>query len=299
MYPCDTPTVSTTDLENSSLIVNVSSTAGDMTTISSTAGDMMTNPGNGDDESMVGDETQMTSVMDGSDHTYASHGDGTRDYLGDSDNEASDEPNNPGDDAQENNVTNKSTLGSGELFSATSVDTVPETPPKEQNRGATPETDVVGDNTLTDETVTKTSKGKKTKRHAALVVGGGDGEWHVTITVHSDITGLISDILKKWRSYTKSLKNVSLKTSPVISMTNLNPTASRSGTKAYKMTSSVTSRDSPKKIKIYVDEDLEVEAGLIQERIQEKREDLTKDPEIGNYHSVHISCKLVTNGVTS
>ena len=54
--------------------------------------------------------------------------------------------------------------------------------------------------------------------------------------VHSDITGLVSDISKKWRSYTKSLKNVSLKTSPVISVTNLNPTASRSGTKAYKMT---------------------------------------------------------------
>ena len=168
--------VSTTDLENSSLIVNVSSTAGDMTTISSTAGDVMTNPGDGDDESMAGDETPMTSGMDGSDHAYASHGDGTRDYLGDSDNEARDQPNNLGDDAQENNVTNESTLGSGELFSATSVDTVPETPPEEQNRGATPEIDVVGDDTLTDETTTKTSKGKKTKTHAALVVGGGDGE---------------------------------------------------------------------------------------------------------------------------
>ena len=118
-------TVSTTDLENSSLIVNVSSTAGDMMTISSTAGDVMTNLGDGDNESIAGDETQMTSVVDVSDHTYASHGDGTRDYLGDSDNEASDEPNNPGDDAQENNVTNESTLGSGELFSSTSVDTCP------------------------------------------------------------------------------------------------------------------------------------------------------------------------------
>ena len=194
--------VSTTDLENSSLIVNVSSTAGDMTTISSTAGDVMTNPGDGDDESMAGDETAMTSGMDGSDHTYASHGDTTTDYLGDSDNEARDQPNNPGDDAQENNVTNESTLGSRELFSATSVDTVSETPPEEQNRGATPEIDVVGDDTLTDETTTKTSKGKKTKTHAALVVGGGDSEHHVTIMVHSDITGLVSDILKKRRSYT-------------------------------------------------------------------------------------------------
>ena len=150
------------------------------------------------------------------------------------------------------------------------MDTVPETPPEEQNRDATPEIDVVGDDTLTDETTTKTSKGKNTKMHAALVVGGGDGEWHVTIVVHSDVTGLVSDISKKWKSYATFLKNVSLKTSPVVSMTNLNPTASHSGTKEYKMKSSVTSKDSPKKIKIYVDEDLEVKAGLIQERIQEK-----------------------------
>ena len=163
--------MSTTDLENSSLIVNVSSTAGDMTTISSTAGDVLINPGDGDDESLAGDETPMTSGVDGSDHTYASHGDGTRDYLGDSDNEARDQPNNPGDDAQENNITNKSTLGSRELFSATSVDTIPETPPEEQNRGATPEIDVVGDDTLTDEKTTKTSKGKK-NQNTCCTVGG-------------------------------------------------------------------------------------------------------------------------------
>ena len=68
--------------------------------------------------------------IDGSDHIYASHGDETRDYLGDGDIVASDEPNNPGDVAKDNNVTNESTIGSGELFSAASVDTVPETPPK-------------------------------------------------------------------------------------------------------------------------------------------------------------------------
>ena len=182
----------------------------------------------------------------------------------------------------------KAPLAHGELFSAVSVDTVPETPPEELNRSATLEINVVGDGTLTEETTTKTSKGKKSKTHA-LVVGGGDGEWHVTITVHSDVTGLVSDISRKWRSYTKSLKNVSLKTYPVVSMTNLNPTANHSGTKAYKMTSLVTSRDSPKKIKIYVDEDLQVEAGLIQERIEEKREDPTKGPEIGNYY-VFLIC---------
>ena len=288
--------VSTTELENSSLIVNVSSTAGDLSTISNTPCDVMTNPDDRDDESMVGDGAQVTTAADGSDHTYASHGDATRDYLGDADNEAS---------AEANNVTSESTIGSGELFS---VDTVPETPeelntvpetpeelntvpetPEELNTSATLEVDVIGDDTLTQETTKKTSKGKKRKTHA-LVVGGGDGERHVTITVHSDVTGLVSDISKKWRSYTQSLKNMSLKTYPVVSMTNLNPTAGRSGrTKTYQMTSSVTGRDSPKKIKIYVDEDLEVEAGLIQERIEEKREDPTKGPDIGNYH-VFFTC---------
>ena len=82
--------VSTTDLENSSLLVNVSN-----------AGDLMANLGNGNDESMVvGDGTQMSAVVDGSDHTYASHGNKTRDYLGDGDNVPSDEPNNLGDVAK-------------------------------------------------------------------------------------------------------------------------------------------------------------------------------------------------------
>ena len=82
-----TEDVSTTDFKNSSLIVNVSSTAGDVTTISSTTGDVTTNLGHetntGDDESMVVDGTQLTTAVDGSDHTYASYGDATRDYLGD------------------------------------------------------------------------------------------------------------------------------------------------------------------------------------------------------------------------
>ena len=58
--------------------------------------------------------------------------------------------------------------------------------------------------------MTKTRKGKETETHAAQVVGVGDGEWHVTIVVHSDITCLVSDTSKKWKSYAKSLKNVSL-----------------------------------------------------------------------------------------
>ena len=168
--------VSTTDLEDSSLIVNVSSTAGDLSTISNTPCDVMTKLGDRDDESMVGDGTQFTTAAYGSDHTYASHGDATRDYLGDGDNEAS---------AEAKDVTSESTIGSGELFS---VDTVPETPeelntvpetsdelntipetskdlntipqtPNELNTSATLEIVVIGDGTLTKETTKKTSKG--------------------------------------------------------------------------------------------------------------------------------------------
>ena len=50
------------------------------------------------------------------------------------------------------------------------------------------------------------------------------------------------------------------------------------------MTASVTSKDaSGKKIKIYVDEDLDIEHKMIQYRMRERKEDPTKGPEISNY----------------
>ena len=116
---------------------------------------------------------------------------------------------------------------------------------------------------------------------SALLVGG-DGEKHVTILVHSDVTGLVANISKQWKEY------LSLMTSPVVSLSHLHSTAPpnkpASGANVYNMTASVTSKDtSGKKIKIYVDEDLDIEHKMIQSQMRERKEDPTKGPEISKY----------------
>ena len=264
------------ECENSSMIVNVSSR-------------------NTTDVDIVGDETQMDGGSDG-----------TCDVGGDVTN------NN-------NNISSESTLGSAELFSATSVTTVPETSLDASQGDAdgsgdastirtvpeSPITETQGDaHGNGDVTITEDLKGNDSTAQvdqAALLVGG-DGEKHVTITVHSDVTGLVANISKKWKEYSKCLKNVSLTTSPVVSLPYFHSTAPPSkpaGTNVYKMTTSVTNNDtSGKKIKIYVDEDLDLESMMIQSRMRERNADPTKGPEIGNYFIcipllVRL-CKLVT-----
>ena len=265
------------ECENSSMIVNVSSR-------------------NTTDVDIVGDETQMDGGSDG-----------TCDVGGDVTNN-----NN-------NNISSESTLGSAELFSATSVTTVPETSLDASQGDAdgsgdastirtvpeSPITETQGDaHGNGDVTITEDLKGNDSTAQvdqAALLVGG-DGEKHVTITVHSDVTGLVANISKKWKEYSKCLKNVSLTTSPVVSLPYFHSTAPPSkpaGTNVYKMTTSVTNNDtSGKKIKIYVDEDLDLESMMIQSRMRERNADPTKGPEIGNYFIcipllVRL-CKLVT-----
>ena len=122
---------------------------------------------------------------------------------------------------------------------------------------------------------------------SALLVGG-DGEKHVTIMVHSDVTGLVARISKQWKEYSKCMKNLSLTTSPVVSLPHLHSTAPpnklASGANVYNMTTSVTSKEtSGKKIKIYVNEDLDIEHKMIQSQMRERKEDPIKGPEIGKY----------------
>ena len=55
------------------------------------------------------------------------------------------------------------------------------------------------------------------------------------------------------------------------------------------MTTSVTSKEtSGKKIKIYVDEDLDIEHKMIQSQMRERKEDPTKGPEISKYFFICI-----------
>ena len=66
------------------------------------------------------------------------------------------------------------------------------------------------------------------------------------------------------------------------------PSKPANGANVYNMTMSVTSKDtSGKKIKIYIDEDLDIESMMIQFRMRERKEDPTKGPEIGKYFYLH------------
>ena len=198
-----------------------------------------------------------------------------------------------------NNMSSESTLGSAELFSSTPNATVAKSSLDDSQVddsmtiGTVPETsldEMQGDADESDITVTEKSTGINCTAQvgqSALLVGG-DGEKHVTIMVHSDVTRLVARISKQWKEYSKCMKNLSLTTSPVVSLPHLHSTAPpskpASGTNVYNMTTSVTSKDgSGKKIKIYVDKDLDIEHKMIQYQMRERKEDPTKGPEIGNY----------------
>ena len=100
-----------------------------------------------------------------------------------------------------------------------------------------------------------------------LMVNGGTGrENKVTIMVHSDVKGVVGSITKKFREYTKSLKNmkVQLTSSPVVVLSRPD-TPGEPDKQKLRMTSSVTEQDTTgKKVKIYVDEDLLLECEMIQ-----------------------------------
>ena len=103
-------------------------------------------------------------------------------------------------------------------------------------------------------------------KDTSMVNGGGTGgENKVTITVHSDIKGVVGSIMKKFCDYTKGLKNmkVQLTSSPIVMLSR--PNTSEEPTKRkLGMTSSVTKDETTgKKIKIYVDENLILERQMI------------------------------------
>ena len=101
-----------------------------------------------------------------------------------------------------------------------------------------------------------------------MVNGGGGsstgGDNKVTTWCTVMLTGVVGSITKKFRDYTKGLKNMTIKltSSPVVTLSmpeNLGETNKRK----LGMTSSVTRDDTTKKVKIYVDEDLMIECEMI------------------------------------
>ena len=136
---------------------------------------------------------------------------------------------------------------------------------------ATLETTKQVGNQTDDETINKKNVSGKENSHVSTFmvnVGGGHtgAENKVTITVHSDVKGVVSSITKKFRDYTKGLKNmnVQLNSSPIVMLSR--PSTSEEPTKRkLGMTSSVTKEETTgKKIKIYVDEDLILECHMIE-----------------------------------
>ena len=252
----------TNEFENSSMIMNVSSR-------------------NTTDVDVDGDETKMDG---GSDVTNDAGG--------------VDVTNN-------NNMSSESTLGLAELFSSTPNATAPESSLDDSQVdahhssdsttiGTVPESslnelqgDADGSSNITvTEKLTGINDTAQVDQSALLV--RGDGEKHVTITVHSDVTGLVANISKQWKEYSKCMKNLSLTTCPVVSLPHLHSTAPpnkpASGANVYNMTTSVPSKEtSGKKIKIYIDEDLDIEHKMIQSWMRERKEDPTKGPEISKY----------------
>ena len=285
--------------ENSSMHVNVSSNNGDETTIVGGADETTDVDIVGDGAQTDGDGIMPVGDVSNNNNNVSESTLGSVQTDGDG---------GVGDVSTNNNNVSESTLGSDELFSSTSIATIPETsldekdespvePHNEDGHDESPVEPEEQDETLNDDgedTITEGNKKNALGDQAALMVGG-DGERHVTILVHSDVTGLVTKISKKWKEYSQSMKNVTLKTSPVVSMPYLNSTEppQPDSDKTYKMTSSVTSKDSsPKKIKIYVDEDLSLESSLIQARMQESKDDPTKGPEIGKFLFVFCVCLL-------
>ena len=102
-------------------------------------------------------------------------------------------------------------------------------------------------------------------RETLMVNGGTGGENKVTIMVHSDVKGVVGSLTKKFREYTKGLKNmkVQLTSSPVVVLSRLD-TPGEPDKRKLGMTSSVTEQDTTgKKVKIYMDEDLLLECEMI------------------------------------
>ena len=107
-------------------------------------------------------------------------------------------------------------------------------------------------------------RGKKCTVHGEF--GGGDhGEKKVTIVVHSDVKKILNTVKEKFHEYSKSVRNLDVKvtTSPIVSLEKAGDDfVSEEITHKVTVLPALT-RDERKKIKIYVDENLDIERHMI------------------------------------
>ena len=116
---------------------------------------------------------------------------------------------------------------------------------------------------------------------------GGDDNGKVTITVHSNVVGLVQSISRQFGEYMANLDRkvmVKLSSTPFVRMTNITPTESnkkKSGSPVTKLavTASVCASDG-RSLKVYVDEDLQLEEQIISRNLQPAP---TKGKEMSEY----------------
>ena len=116
---------------------------------------------------------------------------------------------------------------------------------------------------------------------------GSDDDGKVTITVHSNVVGLVQSISRQFGEYTANLDRkvmVKLSSMPVVRMTNITPPEpmkKKSGSPATKLavTASVCASDG-RSLKVYVDEDLQLEEQIISRNLQPAP---TKGKEMSEY----------------
>ena len=115
------------------------------------------------------------------------------------------------------------------------------------------------------ETKTVISKKRKQRGKKCMVrgeIGGGEhGEKKVTLVMHSDVKKILNTVKDKFYEYSKSVKNLDVKitTSPIVSLEKAGDNCV-TGEITFKMTALLAlTRDERKKIKIYVDDNLQIE----------------------------------------
>ena len=148
-----------------------------------------------------------------------------------------------------------------------------------------PDQDVTltAENTLADNGVSGNSAqsnlSKMVVKGAHSESGSANGVGKVELIIQSNIASVVRKIMKDFKKYSKGFKNVkiNINSSPVVHLDKPVVTGPKLG-----MKSSVTGGEngsSSKKIKIYVDDELQMEKELM--KIAKAPGDLTKGPEIG------------------
>ena len=97
--------------------------------------------------------------------------------------------------------------------------------------------------------------------HDAIGGGGVHGEKKVTIVVHSDVKKILNTVKDKFYEYSKLVKNLDVKitTSPIVSLEKAGDDFVTGEITCKVTVLPALTRDKRKKIKIYVDENLDIE----------------------------------------